>query len=220
MKRIALRTLIGSVAISALLGVAAILGGSGFGRLQAKVLFTALTVSGASILVMACGAAWERGILKPVPRTGAIAAIVTGALVTIGVWGEVEAEEFWKLVGTVSLAAGALAHASLVALAELAPRFRWSRLAAYALAAILSVTLIVLIWAEGSDNENVFRFVAVASILLASATIAIPVFHRMSRLDSVDAGTEARFCPKCGAALSVPTECGGCHARFRVDWLA
>ena len=220
MKRIALRTLIGSVAISALLGVVAILGGSGFGDLQAKVLLTALTVSGASILVMACGAAWERGILRPVPKFGAIAAVATGALLTIGLWGEVRGDEYWKLVGTVSIAAGALAHASLVALAELAARFRWSRLVAYALAAILSFTLIVLVWAEGSDSEGVFRFVAVVSILLASATIAIPVFHRMSRMDGADAGTEARFCPQCGVALSLPTECGGCHARFRVEWLA
>jgi hypothetical protein len=219
MKKIALRTLIGSIALSALLGIVAILGGD-FGELQVKVLFTALTVSGASILVMACGAAWERGVLRHIPKSGAIAAVASGVLVTIGLWGEVRSEEYWKLVGTVSIAAGALAHASLVALAELAIRFRWSRLAAYGLAAILSLTMIVLVWAEGSDSEGVFRFIAVVSILLASATIAIPVFHRMSRLDGAEQDSVARFCPKCGAVLSQPTECSGCHARFRVDWLA
>ncbi len=56
----ALKVLIVSVGTSALLGVIALLTGE-FGESQVKVLFTAMTVAGASIIGLACGAALELG---------------------------------------------------------------------------------------------------------------------------------------------------------------
>ena len=106
-----------------------------------------------------------------------------------------------------------------MSLAHLAPRFRWALVSAYLLALLLALSVIVLMWAE-SEEELAWRGVGVLSVLLSAATIAVPVFHRMSRLEGAEARPgAARFCPACGRALAAaPDRCADCGARFRVEF--
>jgi len=218
MKRIALRTLIGSVALSALLGIYAILVRD-FGDFEVRILLTSLVVIGVSILVMACGVAWEKRVLPPVPQSGAAVAIACGFFTVLGIWVDPNALEYWKFSGSLAIAASALAHSSLIALARLGPQFAWSRVASFVLAVLLAVTLIVVIWGE-LDDDGVFELIAVLAILFAAMSVAVPVFHRMSRMNEESAPAPILFCPMCGASLQrvdSPTQCDECHARFRVE---
>lgn len=218
MKRLALRILIASVAVAAVLGVYALVVGK-FGEVEVRILLTSLTVSGTSILGMACGVAWERRRLPVLPQAGVVLALLACALTLAGIWGEFDEKEFWKSTATAAILAAACAHASLMSLAGLAPRFRWSLASAYFLALILALSVIVLMWME-SEDELAWRGVGVLSVLLSAATIAVPVFHRMSRLEGgEDRPGAARFCPACGRALeAAPDRCAHCGARFRVEF--
>ena len=225
MKRLALRILVASVALSALLGCWALLSGS-FGKTQGQVLLTTLTVSGTSILAMACAPAWDRRSLRPLPQAGIALSIVTAALLLTAIWGEVEGITFWKTVGTLSILSVSASHASLVSLASLAPARRWLKGATLFLNAALAAGLILFIWTEPT-SEWVWRIVGVASILLCSGTILVPVFQRMDRGST--SGAEAsvrssrpRFCVACGSS-GVESDgegvhtCSACGARFRAE---
>ncbi len=224
MKTLALRTLIGSIALSALVGIYILLVGN-MGDLEVRVLLTSLSISALSILAMACGVAYERGRLAPLPLVGAATSGLSFVLFMIGIWGESEAETLWKSAVTTLLIGAASAHTCLLSLAALAPRFRWSRglgaFCAFALAALLSL----MIWAE-LDNQGLFRTVGVLAIGLGAVTIAVPVLHRMSAGDSPPAAAvvegPARFCVGCGHAITGdadPMSCGRCGTRFRVELL-
>ena len=56
-QRLLLRALLGSIAVSAALGIWAVLGD--FGRIEEKVLLTALAMSGTSLLAMASLSSWS-----------------------------------------------------------------------------------------------------------------------------------------------------------------
>jgi len=209
-KRLSLRILIGAVAFSALLGVYALLAGE-FGRIEARVLLTSLTVSATSILAMACGVAWERAALGRVPAVGTVLAVVTCLLTIVGIWADPRSVAYFKVTVSVCLAATACAHASLLALATGAPR--WSRLAGYGLACALAAAVALMVWLE-ADDELAWRWVGVLAVLLAAATIAVPVLHRTSGKEAQ--APQSRFCPACGAEAGSP--CPNCGARFHVEF--
>jgi hypothetical protein len=219
MKKIALRTLIGSVALSALLGIFAILAGD-FGEFEIRVLLTSLIISGVSILVMACGAAREGGGLGGPSRLGIWLALATGALTVIGLWGEIREDDFWKVTGSLAIASTALAHVALTSLARLSTGARPVQLAVYGLSMILAALLVAAIFGQ-IDSEGFYRAVAILSILLTAGTIAVPILHRMNRMEAPAPAFPLRplFCPMCGASLAASedrTQCHECGARFRV----
>lgn len=217
MKRVALRILIGSVVASALLGIWALLSGD-FGELERKVLLTSLCVSGASILAMACAAAWDKGPWPLIPRAGMGLAIGGFAVLIVLIWSETEAEEAWKSAASLLILATAAAHASLLGLARLKPRHAWLLPAAWLSATLLAALLIGSIWGEW-DDDDVGRWIGVLSILLCAFTILVPMFQRVGRTDEVASNARVRFCPACGQALDAPygdVACNGCGAGFRI----
>src|SRR5262245_7036499 len=229
-KRIALWFLIGSVALSAMLGVIALLSGT-VGRIQAQIILTTLTISAGSICALACGALWEKGRAKPLSLAGIALAIVSACLFISGIWFESNSEAFWKFSAAVGLVALATAHTCLLFLATLAPRFAWTRIAAIASVYVLAGQMIYLIYYTPGD-DFFFRILGVTSIVAASLTIVTPVFHRLSRSDlssSVAATRPAEpglhptiTCPRCGASLSNSSgenSCSRCGCTFMVTIL-
>jgi hypothetical protein len=219
-KRLALRLLIASVGISALLGIYTLLAGD-FGELEVRILLTSLSVSGASILSMACGVAWERGRLGFLPRAGVLLAIASCSLVVVGIWAEISEEEFWNSVASAAIVATALAHSSLLSLARLEPRFSWSLPCAYVNAFLLAIVLVIVIWTE-AESEWVWRGVGVLTVLLSAITILVPVFHRMGRAVDLSVPGVIRFCPSCGAGVTAgesPASCERCGATCRIEFL-
>ena len=175
---------------------------------------------------MACGALWENGRAKILPIAGIALAILDAVLFIVGIWLETASEEYWKFSASVGLVAAATAHACLLWLAKLAPRFAWSRIAAWITAYSLAVLFIYIIYFT-PKGDAIIRVIGVASIVLAALTILTPVFHRLSRGDLNQPQTNlisatrqlhaTITCPRCGASLPnslVETKCDRCGCAF------
>ena len=227
-KRIALRFLIASVAASAVLGIIIVLAGS-FSDLQIRIILTTLTISAASICALACGALWEsrRKIFLALP--GAFLALLAAVLLIVGIWTKAQSEQFWKFSVSVSLLAVATAHVCLLALAKLARRFAWSRVAAPVAVYFLAGLFIYIIYFTPKGDIGV-RIIGATSIIVAALTILTPLFHRLSRadLDASESSASKRgqvlcetiTCPQCGGSQTNRTgtiECANCGCKFVVS---
>jgi hypothetical protein len=222
-RRAALRLFFLSVGLNAGLAIYALLAGA-FGDTEGKILFTSLCVTGATILAIACEAARERGRLGALPRVGQAAAIAGFTVVVISIWAEPEQEWVGQTVGTLLVVACATALLSVLTLATLARRFRWTFTATAALAAALTALAISAIWGQW-ESEWFWRLFGVVAVALAAFVVVIPVLHRLSRTEApAEAGAEAgagiAFCPSCGRALSarsgVESTCPSCGTVFTV----
>jgi hypothetical protein len=224
-KRIALWFLIASVAASAVLGIIIVLAGS-FSELQIRIVLTTLTISAASICALASGALWEQRRERVFSLGGAVLALLAAILIIAGIWTETSSKEFWKFTISVGLLAVATAHVCLLALAKLARRFVWSRVAASVAIYFLASLFIYIIYFTPKGDTGV-RIIGATSIIVAALTILTPIFHRLSRgdLDASDsASTQDRFetitCPQCGVPQANGTgtiECDNCGCRFVVS---
>lgn len=231
LKRVALWFLIVSVAISAALGIIAILTGN-FGDFQARIVLTTLTISAASICALASGALWEGRGQRVLPTVGIGLALMAAALLIAGIWWEPNGEQFWKFTASMGVLAAATAHDSLLSLARLARRFFWARLVAMLAIYSLAFLIVLSIYIEPSGDLG-FKLIGIASIVVAAITVMTPIFHRLSRDDfGVTPGkgemAAAKLwatitCPQCGAAQTnsmTETECVKCGCRFVVRVLA
>jgi hypothetical protein len=215
--KLALRTLISSVVISAALGIFAILSGGGWQ--QARILFTTASISGASMCMLACAALWERR-QTPESLPGIALALCGAVLVITGIWAEFDSEWYWKGTATVVVFAIASAHMCLLSLASLAHRYSW----ALAVAAIAIFGLAIIIsWMVVAEEAGAgwFRLMGVTAILVASMSILIPIFHRFSASQEAAPRLQARavMCPWCGTAQTQPLgeiTCATCGCVFVV----
>ena len=213
--------MLASVAASALMGSYAVLS-EDFGETEGKLLLSTLSVFGTSMIVLACGVAWERRRLGVVPPAGIALGLLGLVLLLVVIWVEPDTDS--DLLGrgllteiTLALAA---THASLVGIFGLTRRYAAAPIAAYTLNALLAATSILWIWLEPDWDDAFGRWYGTLIVLLIAVTIAIPVLRRLQGAagDEQREGAVARFCPVCGAALDPPgaTECGSCGARFEV----
>src|SRR4029077_12213836 len=100
--KVALWFLIVSVAISAALGILAILTGN-FGDFEMRIILTTLTISAASIGALSAGALWEGRGKKELPLLGIVLAVVAAMLIIIGIWLETSGEQFWKFTASTGV---------------------------------------------------------------------------------------------------------------------
>src|SRR5262245_54600516 len=114
--KVFLYTLIGSILIGAILGIASILWGN-WGWLEGRVLLTAATIAASSICGMACGAYWSTSRGRLVPGIGIALTILGAVLVLTGIWGEIHAKEYWKTTASIAVFSVALGHLSLLSIA-------------------------------------------------------------------------------------------------------
>jgi hypothetical protein len=225
MRRIVLRLFFVSVALNAALAIYAVLAGA-FGDVEGNILFTSLCVTGAAILVIGCETARERRRLGPLPRLGQAAAVAGFSLLVITIWVEPEGDALPRAAGTLITVACAAALLSLLTLAALAPRFRWTFTATTALAGALTVLLILSLWGLFEDSGWFIRLLGVVAVLLAAFVVVVPVLHRLSGKELPEGAGERAlaatisFCPSCGAPVSaragVETSCTRCGAVFTV----
>jgi hypothetical protein len=225
LKKVALWFLIVSVAMSAALGILAILTGT-FGDLEVRIILTTLTISAASICALASGALWESKHTKFLPAAGVALAIIAAVLIVVGIWTESSSEHFWKFTGSIGVLAAATAHACLVALARLARQFEWARVTTFCAIFFLAFSIIYIIYFEPKGDYG-FRIIGATAIVVAALTIMMPIFHRLSRgdlglSDVEETGSASRLfptitCPECGAPQPnslLETKCDVCGCRF------
>jgi sensor histidine kinase YesM len=182
LKKIFLYLLIGSVSLSALIGIVVILLGN-FGELETKVLLTTLTVTVTSILGLACGAYLETGRGRILPFAGIAFAVISAVMWMFTIWAWRDQNDiFAKSLMTVTLLAASCSHISLLSLARLDKRFIWARYAAHIFVWLLTSILVWLIWTiVGHVSDPVGRVIGVLSILIGALTVITPIFHKLSR---------------------------------------
>jgi hypothetical protein len=225
-KKVALWLLIASVAVSALLGIWAILSGDS-GWLQERILLSTLTLTGASICSLACATLWESGRIRLVPQAGILLAGIGAVLVIIGIWRDVPTDSYGKLTIACWFLAVATAHACLLSLARLSSRFAWVLLLAYGLIYLLAGLGIYLVFASPTDNDF-YRLAGVVAILVGAISLIVPILHRLSAADpktSEILGLDPLqlwatvTCPRCGtpqANSRAEINCENCRCRFRI----
>ncbi len=189
-KKVFLYSLITSVVLSALLASIAILKGN-WGWVEVRILLTTLTISGASICGLACGAylATKRGKILPV--AGICLALISGLLLVAGMWLDASSEVYWKFTASLSAFAAAFAHLSLLSMARLAPRFRWTLAIAYVFILGVAVILVFVILSEPRGNDWIWRLLVVMANGGAAMTLLTPIFHWLSRDEVRDTTRQA-----------------------------
>lgn len=195
LKKFFLYLLIASVALSALIGIGVILFGN-FGEFELRILLTTLTVIVTSIMGLACGAFLESGRGRALPVCGIIFAVASAVMWLIVIWHEpTQNQTFVKTLMSITLFAAACSHLSLLSLARLDSKFRWSNYAAHIAVWSLTALLFYLIWFEKNfSGDWIPRTLGVLSILVAALTILTPILHKLSsqtpKTEEIDAEIE------------------------------
>lgn len=215
-KRTGLTVFLASVALNAVIAIAVILGVGG--DAEWRILGTSLMLSAASIAVIANAAAHDRGRLGLLPFVvGAVVLVATGMGI-VGVWAEPSGDAYYQWTGTFAVIGVAGTYAALIALPGLDPRHLWLRWAAVGLAGALAALTVASIWADDSFSGEVW---GVLGVLLAAATIVVPVLARADQVAQVlTHDAHVRFCPFCGASVesaeSNVATCSRCSASYTV----
>ncbi len=181
LKRLFLYTLIGSVVVSALIGIGVILLGD-FGEIEVRVLMTTLTVTVTSILGLANGAYYETGRGRRLGVVGVVVSIIAAVMTLLIIWNVIDDNQmFMKIAVTAMILAISLSHLSLLSLARLDRRFEWSNMAARIVIGSLVGLILFIVWLEPSGNSGLLpRIMGILAILTASITVVTPVFHKLS----------------------------------------
>ncbi len=166
------------LALTALIAIASVLTGE-FGEIQAKILGTSFTISAASICSMACAAFIEKKKLAHLGLSGIALSVVAAILVIIGMWAEIDSEFYIKTMATCIVGGIASAHACLLVLPSLQQNHRWIQTVSTASIAVLSLLILIAIWAK-IDSEDYHRLLAVVAILVGLETLVIPLLAKLA----------------------------------------
>ena len=180
-RRIFLYLLIGSVALSGVIGIGVLLLGN-FGMIEVRVLMTTMVVTIVSVLGLACGAYIEIRGGKHVPLAGIAFSVIASLMSFFIIWNVLDDEEiFIKSFLTATLLAAACSHISLLSLARLDRRFSWTRISAVLSIVLLCAILLFILWFEpAGESDLIYRILGILGILLASITVVTPVLHKLS----------------------------------------
>ena len=193
-RRFFLYLLIGSVALSAVIGIGVLLLGD-FGLIEVRVLMTTMVITIVSVLGLACGAYIEVRGGKHIPIAGIVLSILAGLMSFFIIWNVLDDEElFIKGFLTATLLAAACSHVSLLSLAQLDRRFSWTRISAVICVVLLCAILLFILWFEpDGESDLIYRVLGVLGILLASVTVVTPVLHKLSSNESDLARVDAEI---------------------------
>lgn len=201
-RRVAVICIIVSLSITALIGIATLLGGD-FGDVQGKIMMTTLVIGTFSVLALADLAVAGRRF-EWSGYVGILAAFVGLVMGLYLVWTELRpGEVFWKIFGITAVVAGSLAHANLLLLLgeRRRPVVRTSLWITVGLIAVLAGMIIALVITDGDiSGDAYFRVMGTVAILDVLGTIVVPVVSRFLRDEGVPGGSSS------GLTIVLPTE--------------
>jgi hypothetical protein len=215
-RRSLVRIAIGLIAANAALAIVILIGGE-MGDTEGKILATSLLATATALVVMVqLPALGDRRIgLTPILAIGAAA--IGFAVVTTGIWAEMDSEIGWKLGGTGYVLAVAGAIAAILAGLPITGRSSWVGSGTIVAVAIATTMIVIGIWFE-IDVEGYWRTFAVVAVLVAAGGLAVPILHRSSRTEHIDMAIT--HCPFCGTDVgsqrASDASCPACGNRFGV----
>jgi len=241
-RRMVVRLTVGSFAVAALMGIAALLAPGRMGDLEARVLLTTVVI-GATNVLMLCYVAIGHARHHWPGVLGGVAAVVAAACALDMVWGHWQHDpDPWLLrsFGVSGVSALTLAQFSLLLAvasrrATITPLLRWT----VAVGTVLATLLIAAIlgWDPGDAGARLIGVVAILDVLGTVVTIAIAVIgggdrrtstliHPPPRGDTMSERLRARaeasgrdpaelvldVLPRSLASADVPSRAEGAHA--------
>ncbi len=224
-KRVFLHTVIATLVLAALVGIYVFLFGS-FGRTEAKILCTTLTICYFSITSLACSAAFEKHRQPLLSIPGLTLGLLGLGFFIPGIWAEwYEVQAVAKAMGIVGVLSFSFAQASLLSLAPLQRRLAWVFYAAVASILVLAAIISAMILFEPHDEHTVIRVLGVVAILDGCLSLCVPILHRLGGKQTAQQATETYqqielACPRCGERGSYPLgdiKCPKCSLRIRVQ---
>ncbi len=232
MKRAFLWSMVVSLSLAALVGVAAILFEDFFNLAEGKIFGTLMTVSFFSLTALGASIVLERNRW----RLGMIAGLTisgTGLVFYLAViWGEdfwysysVYNDWIWKIMWALGVWAVALPHAGLLSLAQLSKGvWRWVQFLSITAVLLFAGLLTAMVVLE-FDEEVAIRCLGVLGILTALGTIGVPLLtklHRIEKLDRVESTALALklTCPRCLLEQVITNghaRCRQCRLKFHIE---
>lgn len=226
LQRIGLWAVIASVGFAVIIGVSLLLIGES-GETQGRVLSVAGFVLAAGLVAMATASAVSRRWLTPLPEAGSALAIAGFALLSVLIWSDDSPDALYKLSFVLIIWSLAIAHGALLSSARLAAAYLWSLVVAQGASIMLAATLSVVVVVNDIDGgTTTVRLIGIMLIAVVATSIAVSVFHGMSRLAegerspaaAADDGPIIGFCPLCGATVQAQqpgetVDCGSCGVR-------
>jgi hypothetical protein len=203
-RSLVVRLVVGSFALAALLGVAALLSPGRFGSIQARILLTTMIVGATSVLTLcylAVGGAPRR---RWIGLAGGVSALVASCCLLVIVWAHWQHDPGLGLLrtfGVSGIAALTLAQFSLlVAVVQRPGSLVRMLLATVVAGTVLGALLIaaVLGWEPGEAGGRLIGVIAILDVLGTVVTIAIAVF-----------GGESRGTPAAALTVTVPEPWAG-----------
>ncbi len=182
-RRVAVICIIVSLSVTALVGIATLLGGD-FGDVQGRIMMTTLVIGAFSVLALADLAVAGRRF-EWCGYIGILAAAVGLVMGLYLVWTDAETDAvFWKTLGIAVVLAASLAHANLLLLLGERRRsvVRTSLWITVGLIAVLAGMIIAQIVTDGDiGNDTYMRILGTVAILDVLGTIVVPVVSRFLR---------------------------------------
>lgn len=192
MKKTMLNLLIGSLCVSAFLGIVIILTG-GVGELSARILATTSTIFSFSISGLCCSAIYDKEEYQSFSILGMFTCLLGALLLIAIIWGFFNllhsGEFLWRLLGTTILLSTSFAHISLMLLIK---NKNETVVGAKNLTIMLSVVLdfmiLVLIWGLITGSDFYARLLAVVTILITLGTVVTPILNKVYKNVDVPLG--------------------------------
>ena len=181
--KIAFVGIVCSLFISAAVGIFVILIGD-FDETEIKILLTAGSLAGLSILALPSLFHLERNQYITIARVGILTAIVGFLAVQLVIWseGDIGGEFFWKTVVTIGVLAFSTNHVLSLFMARVEKSIiaasRWVTVVAIATVAIF---ILYVIWMDEVPEQTIRIFASVV-VLDALGTIAFPIIVRLSKI--------------------------------------
>ena len=182
LKKPLLYALIGSVIIGAKLGIVLVLLDT-WGWLEVRVILTTAVIAAASVCGLAsdlCRTPRGRNVL---PTAGLTLTGMASLMLLLGIWFEIDSELFWKWTFCACAFCVATVHVCLLSIARLAGKFRWIYFIGAQIIFGFAAMLSLIVFGE-IDLEDVWRFIAAISIVIAAISLVIPILHRISRMEA------------------------------------
>jgi hypothetical protein len=219
LRTLALRILLGSVVVCAVLGIVLILGGR-LSDLALKIMATTFAVSSMSLLGLGSFAGWNADGGRLFARVGVVSSIATAIMIFVEIWLGWNSMFAVQLELTFLILAFTGAHNALASLTKLAPQHQWIRPTVHAITTLLAASLLAAVWDIGV-SAGLAKLIGVLTVLDAASTITIVVFHVLDRVAPPPGNVaEVCYCPRCGKRLWVPAgevRCHHCDERFFIE---
>lgn len=189
MKKNFLKILIGSLCLSALLGIISILTGN-FGELESKILGTTATIFVFSISGLCCSMLYEKEKYKSFSTFGIVASLLACILLILIIWGFLDVciifcsennnDFVWKMLETLIVLSYSSAHISLMLLIKNENNIIIkSKNLTILLSGILDIMILTMIWEIVAGSVFYGKLIFICAILVTLGTIISPILNRV-----------------------------------------